>query len=146
MSIFEVRRSRIRAAKFFPHKGELAMQCSLRNVGTSARRFGLAALLTGAAVLIGGQDLQAGEPATAANQVVVDNFTFSPQTLTVKAGSRVTWVNHDDVPHTATSTEKKFNSGPLDTDQSFSFVFDKPGEYPYFCAVHPHMTGKIIVK
>jgi plastocyanin len=87
-------------------------------------------------------------PASASeSQVAIDNFTFSPRELTVKVGTRVTWVNHDDVPHTATSNSKPkvFDSRTLDTDQSFSFVFDKPGEYPYFCAVHRHMTGKIIV-
>jgi plastocyanin len=87
-------------------------------------------------------------PAAAANQVVIDNFTFDPPTLTVPAGTTVTWVNHDDVPHTATSTAKpkSFASGTLDTDNKFSHVFTAPGTYEYFCAVHPKMTGKIIVK
>jgi plastocyanin len=82
------------------------------------------------------------------NQVVIDNFTYRPARLTVKAGTKVTWVNRDDVPHTATSTArpKKFDSGTLDTDQRFSFVFKTPGVYPYFCAVHPHMTATVIVK
>jgi plastocyanin len=84
----------------------------------------------------------------APNQVVIDNFTFDPPRLTVAAGTKVTWVNHDDVPHTATSTQKPrvFDSRTLDTDQEFSHVFTKPGTYKYFCAVHPHMTGEIIVK
>jgi plastocyanin len=87
-------------------------------------------------------------PAAVANQVVIDNFTFDPPTLTVPAGTTVTWVNHDDVPHTATSTAKpkRFESGTLDTDNKFSHVFTAPGTYEYFCAVHPKMTGKIIVK
>jgi plastocyanin len=82
------------------------------------------------------------------NQVVIDNFVFKPATLTVKAGTKVTWVNRDDVPHTATSTAKprRFNSGTLDTDDVFSHTFNQPGTYEYFCAVHPHMTGRIIVK
>jgi plastocyanin len=82
------------------------------------------------------------------NQVVIDNFAFQPATLTVKPGAKVTWVNRDDVPHTATSTAKrrKFHSGTLDTDETFSHVFKKPGVYKYFCAVHPKMTGQIIVK
>jgi plastocyanin len=81
-------------------------------------------------------------------QVSIDNFSFSPETLTVPAGTKVTWVNHDDVPHTATSNAKPraFDSGALDTDQKFSYVFAAPGTYPYFCAVHPHMTGQIVVK
>ncbi len=87
-------------------------------------------------------------PAAAAYQVVIDNFTFSPATVTAPVGTRVTWVNHDDVPHTATSRTKPraFDSGALDTDDTFSFVFKTPGTYEYFCAVHPHMTGKVIVK
>jgi plastocyanin len=88
------------------------------------------------------------EPPTAESKVTIDNFTFSPPTLTVTAGTKVTWVNHDDVPHTATSTAKPkaFDSGTLDTDQQFSHVFTTPGTYDYFCAVHPKMTGRIIVK
>jgi plastocyanin len=81
-------------------------------------------------------------------QVVIDNFAFQPATLTVTAGTKVTWVNRDDVPHTATSSARPraFASGTLDTDDRFSRVFATPGTYPYFCAVHPHMTGKIVVK
>jgi plastocyanin len=82
------------------------------------------------------------------NQVVIDNFRFSPRKLTVPAGTKVTWVNRDDVPHTATSTAKPrvFDSKSLDTDDRFEHVFATPGTYEYFCAVHPHMTGQIIVK
>jgi plastocyanin len=89
-----------------------------------------------------------GESAQQPNQVVIDNFAFKPATLTVTVGTRVTWLNRDDVPHTATSTTKPrhFDSGTLDTDDSFPYVFTKPGTYKYFCAVHPHMTGQIIVK
>ena len=92
----------------------------------------------------------AGQPRStaAATQVVIDNFTFDPPTLTIPVGTRVTWVNRDDVPHTATSTAKPkhFDSGTLDTDGQFSHVFTGPGTYEYFCAVHPTMTGQIIVK
>ena|SRR5579872_706391 len=86
---------------------------------------------------------------TAAEQTIhIDNFTFDPAEVTVKVGTKVTWVNRDDVPHTATSTAKPkaFDSKALDTDQQFSFVFEKPGTYDYFCAVHPKMTGRVIVK
>lgn len=81
-------------------------------------------------------------------QVVIDNFAYDPPTLTVPPGTRVTWVNRDDVPHTVTSSEKPraFDSGALDTDMNFSHTFTKPGMYEYFCAVHPKMTGRIIVK
>jgi plastocyanin len=85
---------------------------------------------------------------TPAAKIVIDNFTFDPPVLTISAGTEVTWLNRDDVPHTATSTAKPkaFDSGPLDTDQTFSHVFSRPGEYEYFCAVHPKMTGRVIVK
>ena len=83
-----------------------------------------------------------------ANQVAIDNFRFEPRQLTVAVGTKVTWVNRDDVPHTATSTArpKAFDSKTLDTDQKFSHTFTTPGTYAYFCAVHPHMRGEIIVK
>jgi plastocyanin len=84
----------------------------------------------------------------AAKEVRIDNFAFSPRELTVAPGTTVTWVNHDDVPHTATSTARPrvFDSRTLVTDASYSFVFKTPGTYEYFCAVHPRMTGKILVK
>jgi len=80
------------------------------------------------------------------DQVMIENFSFKPANLTVKPGTKVTWVNHDDVPHTATDTDKRFNSKTLDTDDQFAFTFDQPGTYNYFCALHPKMTGQIIVK
>ena len=85
--------------------------------------------------------------ATAPNQVVIDNFTFNPPRLTVAAGTKVSWVNRDDVPHTVTSSAQPrvFHSGTLDTDQQFAYVFTTPGTYDYFCAVHPHMTAQVIV-
>ena len=91
---------------------------------------------------------KADPPAAAPGKIVIDNFAFEPRELTVPIGTEVTWVNHDDVPHTATSTAKPkvFDSGTLDTDQTYSHVFTAAGEYEYFCAVHPKMTGKVIVK
>ena len=80
------------------------------------------------------------------NMVKIDNFSFTPQSLTVHPGTTVTWVNKDDVPHTVTSTDKKFKSRTLDTDERFSFTFSAAGTYNYFCSVHPHMTAKIIVQ
>jgi plastocyanin len=87
-------------------------------------------------------------PAPAAAQVVIDNFAYAPREITVAPGTRVTWVNRDDVPHTATSSVKPraFDSGALDTDDAYSFTFTTPGTYDYFCAVHPHMAGRVIVK
>jgi plastocyanin len=84
----------------------------------------------------------------ASHQITIDNFAFNPRKLTVPVGAKVTWINRDDVPHTATSTKKPrlFDSGTLDTDDKYSRVFTAPGTYEYFCAVHPKMTGQIIVK
>jgi plastocyanin len=78
--------------------------------------------------------------------VKIDNFSFGPQTLTVAPGTTVTWTNNDDVPHTVVSDDKAFKSKALDTDDKFSYTFDKPGTYNYFCSVHPKMTAKVVVK
>ena len=79
-------------------------------------------------------------------EVKIDNFSFSPATLEIKAGTTVTWTNADDIPHTVVSNDKVFKSKVLDTDQKFSFTFDKPGTYPYFCSLHPKMTAKVVVQ
>jgi plastocyanin len=81
-------------------------------------------------------------------EVKIDNFSFGPVALTVPVGTTVTWTNHDDIPHNTVSTDdpKTFKSKVLDTDEKFSFTFSKPGTYPYFCSIHPKMTGKIIVQ
>jgi plastocyanin len=83
-----------------------------------------------------------------ATRVVIDNFAYSPREIIVAPGSRVLWINRDDVPHTVTSTAKPraFDSGALDGEESFTFVFPTPGTYDYFCALHPHMTGRVIIK
>lgn len=82
-----------------------------------------------------------------AAQVKIDNFTFTPNALTVSAGTTVHWVNHDDIPHTVVSDDKTtFKSKALDTDDNFSYTFSKPGTYSYFCSIHPKMTGKVIVQ
>ncbi len=83
----------------------------------------------------------------AAAQVTIDNFSFAPTSLTVAAGTSVTWVNHDDIPHTVVSDDKTtFKSHALDTDEKFTFTFAKPGTYTYFCSLHPKMTAKVIVQ
>jgi plastocyanin len=79
-------------------------------------------------------------------KVSIDNFTFTPATLEIRAGMTVVWVNGDDVPHTVRSTADRFRSEALDTDDKFECVFSEPGTYDYYCGVHPHMTGKVIVK
>lgn len=78
--------------------------------------------------------------------VKIDNFVFEPQTLTVPVGATVTWTNSDDIPHTAVSTDGVFKSKVLDTDEKFSYTFTKAGTYPYYCTIHPKMTGKVVVQ
>ena len=107
---------------------------------------GLTALLF-AAVL---ETPLAGKAATqaAANPAAVriDNFNFTPLTLVIAPGTTVTWTNADDTPHTVRETDGKFKSAALDTDDTFSQTFTAPGEYEYFCSIHPRMVGKIVVK
>ena len=79
-------------------------------------------------------------------EVSIDNFSFGPTELTVMAGDTVTWTNRDDIPHTVVSTDKVFKSKVLDTDEKFSFTFTTPGTYPYFCSIHPKMTGRVVVR
>ena len=81
------------------------------------------------------------------NKIEIKDFAFNPQTITVKAGEKVTWINRDEEPHTVVSVEKQFKkSTALDTDQEFTITAGAPGTYTYFCSVHPKMTGTIIVK
>ena len=81
------------------------------------------------------------------SMVSIDNFSFGPQMLTVKAGTTVTWTNRDDIPHGIASSNNAFKkSGALDTDESYSFTFTTPGTYQYFCYLHPHMVGSIVVE
>ena len=81
-----------------------------------------------------------------ANEITIDNFTFTPKELTVAVGTTVKWVNHDDIPHLVVNKDKAFRSKALDTDDSFSYTFASVGTFDYFCALHPHMVGKVIVK
>jgi len=82
----------------------------------------------------------------AERDVVVDNFSFAPSPVTIPAGTTVVWTNRDDVPHNVISTQKAFASPVLDTDERFSHRFDRPGAYPYYCSIHPQMTGSIVVE
>ena len=107
-----------------------------------------------AAVMAGVVLLSAGSPnvrattqqATTTGEVKIDNFSFGPGTLTVPAGTTVTWTNRDDIPHTAVSTDGAFKSKVMDTDEKFSYTFAKPGTFPYFCSIHPKMIGKVVVQ
>src|SRR6516225_9303950 len=99
--------------------------------------------VVGSVIAAGVLFVRADSPAGA---VSIDNFTFTPQTLTVK-GTTVTWTNRDDIPHTVVSASNAFKkSGALDTDDSYSFTFTRPGTYQYFCYIHPRMVGSIVVE
>lgn len=89
----------------------------------------------------GSQNIQADK-----DQINIVNFSFTPPTLTIPVGTKVTWINHDDEPHLVRNTEKRFVSPVLDTDDKFSYTFITPGTYNYYCSIHPVMTAKIIVK
>jgi len=110
----------------------------------------LAAPVIAAAVLLasGALGLAASTAQAQASsvEVKIDNFSFGPATLTVAAGTTVTWTNRDDIPHTVVSDDKVFKSKVLDTDEKFSYTFTKPGTYGYFCSIHPKMTGKVVVQ
>jgi plastocyanin len=118
------------------------MKSYMRRVVVCAGLLGVAA---SAAAIHGSQIARAAEE-TIAQSVAIDNFSFTPKEITVAPGTTITWVNRDDVPHTVVSTDKKFRSKALDTDEQFSFTFTEAGTYNYFCSVHPVMIGKIIVK
>jgi plastocyanin len=103
----------------------------------------IAALL----MLAGSSSVKANDQPSAGNTAVkIDNFVFGPQTVTVPAGTTVTWTNSDDIPHTAVSTDGVFKSKVMDTDERFSYTFTKAGTYPYYCSIHPKMTGTVVVK
>ena len=116
---------------------------TLRSVLVAAA-LGAATAAMMAAVILPGWAQSAPQ---AAGAIAIDNFTFTPQTLTVKAGTTVTWTNRDDIPHGIASENNGFaKSKALDTDDSYAFTFTTPGTYKYFCYVHPHMTGTIVVE
>jgi plastocyanin len=114
-------------------------------VGALLGVFGIGALLLHASAKTPAGSGSSSAP-TAANNVVIDNFSFAPAVLTIPAGTTVTWTNRDDIPHTVTESAQHFKSTALDTDDSFSHTFDEPGTYEYFCSLHPKMTGRIVVE
>jgi plastocyanin len=94
-----------------------------------------------------GSDSQEMVSGAGKTEVAIDNFSFLPKEITVAAGTTVVWTNHDDVPHTVASADDQFKkSAALDTDETFSHTFTTAGTFTYFCSIHPHMTGKVIVK
>jgi plastocyanin len=110
------------------------------------RDFVRSAVFGGLLGLLAGPAVMAAPAGGADTAVKIDNFTFTPQRVNVKAGTTVTWANQDDIPHTVTSATKAFRSKALDTDDKFSFTFTTAGVYEYFCSLHPHMTGTIVVE
>jgi plastocyanin len=95
---------------------------------------------------VGGEMKDVDSSSNEQNKIEIKDFAFNPQTITVKAGEKVTWINRDEEPHTVVSVEKQFKkSTALDTDQEFSITAGGPGTYTYFCSVHPKMTGTIVV-
>ena len=110
---------------------------------------GVAVVLVAATVLLArstGVSANAQQQAAATTDVKIDNFSFGPGTLTVAAGTTVTWTNRDDIPHNVVSTDGVFKSKVVDMDEKFSYTFAKPGTFPYFCSIHPKMTGKVVVQ
>jgi plastocyanin len=118
--------------------------------GVFVSSFITAVVLAGVLLLAGPLNVtvQAQQPASAAMEVKIDNFSFSPATLTVAVGTTVTWTNQDDIPHTVVSTDdpRAFRSKVLDTDEKFTYTFSKAGTFAYFCSVHPKMIGTVVVK
>jgi plastocyanin len=115
--------------------------------------FGVAILLAAIAAGPSQSILAATPPANSSPEVAVkevavkiDNFSFSPATITVPLGTTVRWTNRDDIPHTVVSDDKTFKSKALDTDEDFTYTFTKPGTYGYFCSIHPKMTAKVVVQ
>jgi plastocyanin len=126
------------------------MQSLVNNLRFAAARFTpgravVVAMLLGpiaGAMLAFGSLAATEEP----NAVTIDNFTFTPKELTVAVGTKVKWINHDDIPHNVIEKNTSFRSKALDTDDEYSYTFASAGTFDYFCGLHPHMQGKIIVK
>ena len=107
----------------------------------------LALLLGGLAACFSDRPATAPEPPAGGTSVAITNFAYVPPTLTVASGATVTWTNGDDVPHKIVSADGRFAASPvLDTNQKYAATFAAPGKYPYFCALHPRMTGTIVVQ
>jgi plastocyanin len=125
------------------------MQCLNSHLRSAAARFASGRALIVAMLLgpvIGAMLAFGAVAAQDENVVTIDNFTFSPKELTVAVGTTIKFVNHDDIPHTVVEKKLSFRSKALDTDDAYSYTFASAGSFDYFCSLHPHMVGKIIVK
>ena len=117
-----------------PRNKKIALLCAISMVNLSV-------------LALGGEMKDVDNRNSKQNRIEIKDFAFNPETITVKAGEKVTWINRDDEPHTVVSVEKQFKkSTALDTDQEFTITAGAPGTYTYFCSVHPKMTGTIIVE
>jgi plastocyanin len=116
-------------------------------MNTLISKITIAALLSGFSLSLAGEMKDTGSSGAGQNKIEIKDFAFNPQTIRVKSGEKITWINRDEEPHTIVSVEKQFKkSSALDTDQEFTIVAGAPGTYSYYCSVHPKMTGTIIVK
>ena len=119
----------------------------MKNNNVWIASFTAAVIIAMVLLVAGSPSVKANDQPTAADAAVnIDNFVFGPQTITVPVGATVIWTNKDDIPHTSVSTEGVFKSKVLDTDEKFSYTFTKAGTYPYYCTIHPKMTGQVVVK
>jgi plastocyanin len=117
-------------------------------MNTIISKIAIAALLSGFSfAALAGDTKDTGSSGAGQNRIEIKDFAFNPQTITVKSGEKITWINRDEEPHTIVSVEKQFKKSPaLDTDEKFTVVAGSPGTYSYYCSVHPKMTGTIVVK
>ena len=116
-------------------------------MNTFLSKITVAALLSGFSLFaLAGEMKDTGSSGAGQNKIEIKDFAFNPQTITVKSGEKITWINKDEEPHTVVSVGKKFpKSSGLDTDQEYSITAGAPGTYEYFCSVHPKMTGTVVV-
>jgi len=116
-------------------------------MNTFISRITIAALFSGFSLFaLAGEMRDAGGNGGGQNKIEIKDFAFNPQSITVKSGEKITWINRDEEPHTVVSVEKQFKkSSALDTDEEFTITTGAPGTYTYYCSVHPKMTGTIVV-
>jgi len=120
------------------------MTTFISKIKTTALLCGIGSL---SLVAFGGEMKNTDSSGDGQNKIEIKDFAFNPQTITVKSGDKITWINKDEEPHTVVSVEKQFKKSPaLDTDQQFTIVAGSPGSYTYYCSVHPKMTGTIVIK
>lgn len=119
-----------------------------KSLGLRALVLGLGAMVTLGVPAVAARNYAA--PASSAKAKVltvqIKDFAFVPALINIKPGTTVTWINADEDPHTVTASNKGFHSAALDTNGKFSMTFKTAGSFAYFCSLHPHMVGKVVVK